>query len=121
MTEKPATFSVDHEAAAEVLRNIAAMMATFHSRDVALQDALSNMTRMSGETGAMHELQHIDMLTQTHEDLAKLLPVLADCVRGTPTHLNQLKAALTLRSLQDKLLDTNSDEAPPDTGELSLF
>ncbi len=106
---------------ADILDNIANLMASFHSSDVALQNALSGLTKgMEGPT-AMHELQHIDLLTQVHADLAKMLPVVAGSLRSTPTNKRNLLAALTLRSLQETLVEPESAGEKPAAGELSLF
>lgn len=107
---------------AGVLTNLADLLAGFHKSDVALQDALSTVTHASGETPNMFELQHVDLVTQAHFDIAKLLPVLAACIRGTPTDMCTLRTTLTLRSLQDSLIDSDSsDDDGSEAGDLSLF
>lgn len=112
---------VDLETAADILMNLADMMQRYHLRDVALQNALSSMASDAISPPEMRELQHIDLLTQTHFDLSQLLPVLSACVRGVPTALADLRDALALRSLQDALIDKDCDEPGVEAGELSLF
>ncbi len=107
---------------AKVLTAMADLMATFQRHDLALQDALSTMAARARSSREMNNLQHIDLITQTHGDLAKLLPVLAGALKGDTVEKSDLKAKLTLRSLQDTLI--NDDEAKEHhaaPGELSLF
>ncbi len=112
---------VDTEDSAEILDNIARLMETFHESDVALQNALSSLTAGMSAPTAMHELQHIDLITQVHADLAKMLPVLARSLRSHPTPRDSLIASLTLRSLQEALIEPSDGADTPSAGELSLF
>lgn len=121
MSGQSADRLVDPESAAEILAHLADLMAGFRDSDLALQKALSEMTSRSEGATAINELQHIDLMTQVHADLAKMLPVLAGGLRGQPTSIQELRAALTLRSLQDALIDPGLASRPPAAGELSLF
>lgn len=117
--------SVGPEDVARILGAMGQLMGQLHARDLALQDAVSDMTTRACEQGAgFADLQHIDLVTQTHADLARFLPQLADCLVGHPVHHRKLAHALTLHSLQNILLGLNTaDDADDDTeaGELSLF
>lgn len=107
---------------ADVLTCLARLMETFRESDFALQNALSSLTQETSSRPNMFQLQHIDLLTQTHCDLARMLPILASSLRGEPTSLDDLRSGLTLRSLQKALLDTTEeDEVVVEAGELSLF
>jgi len=82
------------------------MMIDFHSRDLAVQNAVSEITAIPTSSGMnMSDLQHIDLVTQTHADLARFLPLLAKSLRSGDVDEPNLKGSLTLRSLQDTLLN----------------
>ena len=104
-------------------------MIDFHARDLAVQNAVSELTTLPN-TGGLNlvDLQHIDLVTQTHADLAKFLPTLARCLREGDIGEASLAGTLTLRSLQDILLgadpSTSEIHNPPDNeapGEMLLF
>lgn len=106
---------------AEVLENIAALMEELHRSDEALQHALSSFANGDETAPTLFELQHVDLLTQSHFDIAKLSRVLADWAKGGVVTRDTLRASLTLRSLQDKLIDAREDTSDSSAGELSLF
>ena len=107
---------------ATMLEAIAALLVSFHRSDIALQEALSILAAHARATPDMVDLQHVDLVTQTHSDLAKLLNELANCMSGRPTSREDLKSVLTLRSLQDSLIEpSTTTEAGPASGELALF
>ena len=112
---------VDPEAAADILVNLASLMAEYRESDLALQNALSTLTSRFDQPAPINELQHIDLMTQVHADLAQMLPVLADGLRGQPTTREDLRAALTLRSMQDALIESGPKTHETSAGELSLF
>jgi hypothetical protein len=66
-------------------------------------------------------LQHVDLLTQTHCDLARLLPILASSARGEPTRTQDLKGTLKLQSLQDALIGHARGADETEAGEVSFF
>lgn len=105
---------------AEVLCAMADLMATFRNHDLALQDALSSISARARATPEMGNLQHVDLITQTHGDLAKLLPKLAAALSGEGVKKEALKQTLTLRSLQDALIDGTNDQETA-AGDLALF
>lgn len=109
------------EDVADILENLAALMASFHRSDMALQDALSALASTSDGETTMFELQHIDLLTQSHFDLSKLLTALAPCLRGVSVRRDDLKSVLTLRSLQDSLIDPVESDEDVTAGEVALF
>lgn len=122
MTVKATSATVETSDVAVVLGAMADLMERFHESDMALQSALSVLASRARATPDMVDLQHVDLLTQTHCDLARLLPELAACLKGRPTEMAHLKSKLTLRSLQDALLEGEQDrEDRPEPGELSLF
>ncbi len=109
---------------ARILGAMGQLMDQLHACDLALQDAVSDITSTAaGVPTDFSHLQHIDLVTQTHADLARFLPQLADCLVGHPVHQKKLAGALTLHSLQNLLLGlvstTSEDEV--EAGELSLF
>ena len=105
---------------AKVLEAMATLMTDFKRHDLELQNALSAISARARATPEMGYLQHVDLITQTHEDLAKLLTRLAASLEGEATDVETLRKTLTLRSLQDALINgTPGDDV--ETGELSLF
>lgn len=108
---------------AEVLAAMGKLMDELQASDMALQDALSTLAGRAKATPDMVNLQHVDLVTQTHGDLAKLLRALSNCLDGVATQHEEIRATLTLRSLQDSLLPfmQNGDVETVDAGELSLF
>ena len=119
--------SVSSGDVARILGAMGQLRERLHECDITLQDAVSDLTSRSDclPTDFAH-LQHIDLVTQTHADLARFLPQLADCLVGHPVQHGKLAGALTLHSLQNVLLGLNgaADDAEEETleaGELSLF
>ncbi len=109
------------EDVADILEKLAALMSSFHKSDVALQDALSSLARASDGDTTMFELQHVDLLTQSHFDLSKLLTALAPCLRGETVARDDLRKVLTLRSLQDALIDAAGPSDDITAGDVALF
>lgn len=96
----------DAEFVARVIGALGQMMIDFHSRDLAVQNAVSEITTGPSSSGMnMSDLQHIDLVTQTHADLARFLPLLAQTLRSNDVNEHNLKGSLTLRSLQDTLMN----------------
>lgn len=113
--------SVGPEDVARILDAMGQLMDQLHERDLALQDAVSDMTAKCSD---MVDLQHIDRVTQTHADLARFLPQLAECLVGRAIDHGSLAGALTLHSLQYLLLGLAADadvEFQVEPGELALF
>ena len=118
------------EFAARIIGAVGQLMSDFHVRDLAVQNAISEMT-CSPETAGLNmtDLQHIDLVTQTHADLAKFLKKLAQSVREQELAAQSLAGTLTLRSLQDVLLGAPEDKNAEgeggaddtDPGDMSLF
>jgi hypothetical protein len=104
-----------------VLVRIAGLLRALHGSDLALQNALSMLAVHARATPEMVDLQHVDLVTQTHADLAALLSELGFCLAGQPRDRTQLKASLTLRSLQDSLIESASHSEDVVPGEVALF
>lgn len=115
------TALVEASDVAGVLNAMAELMEAFHASDIALQSALSTLASHAREAPGIGDLQHVDLLTQVHCDLARLLPALAACLEGTQMQRDALKGTLTLRSLQDGLIERTGDDDRPEAGEVSLF
>ena len=95
----------DSEFLARIVGALGQLMVDFHHRDLAVQNAVSDMTSTPGAQGFhLTDLQHIDLVTQTHADLARFLPRLAQGLRENSLSETGLANTLTLRSLQDSLL-----------------
>ncbi|NNE81592.1 MAG: hypothetical protein HKN18_15095 [Silicimonas sp.] len=116
------------EFVARILGAVGHLMRDFRDRDLALQDAVADLTCNQQAGGIdLHDLQHIDLITQTHADLAKFLPKLAQCLRKDDFEQASLVGTLTLRSLQDVLLGTSENcdhhrsHQDVDPGEMVLF
>lgn len=115
---------IEPDDVADILENIAMLMAEFRDSDIALQNAVSTLAQSPDQAPNMGALQHIDLLTQSHEDLSKLLTALGPCLRGAAVQRSDLKQALRLRSLQDALIEPcrDADVQPRATpGDVSLF
>jgi hypothetical protein len=112
---------VEPDDLADILENMASLMASFHKSDLAVQDALSAITTSAMTGPNMFELQHVDLITQSHQDLSELLAVLAACARGRRMRRSDLAEALTLHSLKDTLLSPHHSREEVKAGELSLF
>ena len=112
------------EHVAGVLTALGNLMHDLHRQDLALQKAISNLAVNATDTyEEVAHIQHIDLITQTHEDLARFLPELATALERTDFDYETLAERLRLQSLRDQLLKKNnsSDETEPVAGELSLF
>lgn len=109
---------------ASVLSALGKLMDGLRQQDLALQNAVTQLastaTDMSDE---LIHIQHIDLITQTHEDLARFLPALAACLEDTKFDHQKLAEKLRLRSLQEQLLGQNGDTAANSTeaGDVSFF
>lgn len=121
MEDAPDSAMVKASEVAGVLNAMAALMDAFHANDLALQGALSTLASHARETAGIGDLQHVDLLTQVHRDLARLLPALASCLEGAPMDRRALKGTLTLRSLQDALIEQTGDDDLPQAGDIALF
>ena len=114
--------SVRPDDVARILCAMAQLMDQMHRRDLALQDAISDLTELAAPgADSLRHIQHIDLVTQTHGELARFLPQLADCLVGHPVHHQKLAGALTLHSLQNLLLGHGAETDAVEAGELSLF
>ena len=122
MADRRKTDALEPSEIAPMLEAIAALLVSFHRSDIALQAALSSLAKHASATPDMVDLQHADLVTQTHSDLAKLLNELAGCISGHSVSREDLKSVMTLRSLQDSLIEPSalSDSAPL-PGEVALF
>lgn len=107
---------------AAILVAMAKLMDGFRQSDLALQKALSSLATRANSSPEMKGLQHIDLITQTHGDLANFLPALANAVKSGNVDYAALRDKLALQSLQDTLIDAQDHEVADHTpGELSLF
>lgn len=108
---------------ADVLAALGELMRDLHHQDLALQNAVSKIASNASNEGAeVAHIQHIDLVTQTHDDLARFLPELAAALESTNFDPKRLAKILRLQSLRDQLLsDGNTDDAKTPSGELSLF
>ena len=126
----PSQDPVNGEIVARILGALGQLMIDFHNRDLAVQNAISELTALPDTLGLnVVDLQHIDLVTQTHADLAKFLPKLAQSLREEATSEASLAGTLTLRSLKDVLLGAEPSTAATqdpllnesDPGEMHLF
>ncbi len=117
------------EFAARIIGALGQLMIDFHHRDLAVQNAISEMTSSADSCGLhLTDLQHIDLVTQTHADLARFLPKLALGIRVKDIEEHSLASTMTLRSLQDALLRAPLSGAAEhvieddvDPGDMDLF
>lgn len=122
--ENPAFSKCTPEHVADVLAALGELMHDLHLQDLALQTAVSRLAAAAQNSG--HEIthiQHIDLVTQTHEDLAAFLPELATALEQTEFDKDRLAKRLRLQSLRDQLLrsETSDDDTATPSGDLSLF
>ncbi|NNE89889.1 MAG: hypothetical protein HKN27_17610 [Silicimonas sp.] len=109
---------------AGVLSALGQLMRDLRAQDLALQDAVSKLAAATSKAGKeVVHIQHVDLITQTHDDLARFLPELAACLEHTDFDQEKLAQKLRLQSLKDQLLVRGSD--PDDTanapGDVSFF
>ncbi len=98
-------------------------MERLHDADLQLQEALSTLAIRAKSVPEVGCLQHVDLLTQTHCDLARLLAVLASSMNSNSVERDALKASLSLKSLQDTLFDGDErqEDDPQEAGDMVLF
>lgn len=98
-------------------------MRSLHEQDLALQNAVSELAVYAPKEGAqVAHIQHIDLITQTHDDLSRFLPQLATALSETNFDEEKLANMLRLQSLRDQLLNPNAPAAHDvSSGDLSLF
>jgi hypothetical protein len=108
---------------ANVLAALGKLMHDLYLQDLALQNAISKFAVNANASTEVAHIQHIDLITQTHEDLAQFLPELAMALKQTGFDENKLAKRLRLQSLRDQLLrnanPADANETP--SGDLSLF
>ena len=110
-----------HEVAG-VLAALGELMKELRDQDLALQNAVSELASKTAADGEqLVHIQHIDLITQTHEDLARFLPELAACLESTKFDQGKLTQKLRLQSLKDQLLDSEVNQRSTSSGDLSLF
>lgn len=97
-------------------------MKQLRDQDLALQNAVSVLVSKTAAAGEqLIHIQHIDLITQTHEDLARFLPELAACLESTKFDQSKLTQKLRLQSLRDQLLESEGNQRSGNAGDLSLF
>lgn len=121
MVHDSATDWLEPDDIGAVLDNLASLMEDLHRSDEALQNALSSLAKGGETEPTLFELQHVDLLTQSHFDISNLARCLADWARGRRVGRSDLRASLRLRSLQDRLVDAHAVRGEIEAGELSLF
>ena len=94
-----------------------------HASDLMLQEALSTLTIRANSSRDIVSLQHVDLITQTHSDLAKLLSVLAASLEDGTLDRDALWSSLELHSLKSSLLNANdpAEDRGPQAGEMHLL
>lgn len=124
MTDAHASLSAGGTTVADVLLAMGQLMSDCHRECLALQDAISQTLPATGaEPRHATTMQNLDHMTQVHEDLARLLPELADAISRDVGPVNGLAEALRLMSLRHRLFgyEPNSPPASHNPGEVSLF
>lgn len=121
MTAPNSNIPCSTQQVAQILSASATLMESFFQSDLALQDAIADLTKNAGASADMASLQHADLLTQTHADLAKLMGALSAVLEGIDIRPADLRNTLTLRSLENALFDPGVPTDQTASGELSLF
>lgn len=122
--ENPASTKCTPEHVADVIAALGNLMRGLHAQDLALQNAVSRLAVHAPQQGAeVAHIQHIDLVTQTHEDLSRFLPQLAVALENTDFDAQRLAKMLRLQSLRDQLLNPSAGQETPEvsSGDLSLF
>lgn len=108
---------------ADILAALGDLMQGLHKQDLVLQDAVSKLAASSKIGAEVAPIQHIDLITQTHDDLSRFLPILAEALSQSNFDEEKLAKILRLQSLRDTLLkkDASTAISERESGELSLF
>lgn len=88
---------------ADVLRAMGQLMQDCHRECLALQVAISAAPAADPDPDHVAAFQKLDHMTQVHEDLARLLPELAEALNTGVGAVDGLAEALRLISLRHRL------------------
>ena len=100
------------------------LMEDCHRESLALQDAISTSLPMdAADLSRLETYQHLDHVTQVHEDLGRLLPKLSGALRDDAGSIDGLAETLRLFSLRERLFDKAGAHREPRhlSGEVSFF
>jgi hypothetical protein len=109
---------------ADVLSAMGLLMQECHRQSLALQEAVSaDLRRDPAAVARLETYQALDHATQVQDDLARLLPALAEALRTRNAAPDELAAKLRLVSLRRRLFAASEGWATPvpQTGEISFF
>ena len=124
VTAPPTENAPTHLVVANVLSAMGLLLQECHRQSLALQEAVSaDMRRAPGAVARLETYQALDHATQVQDDLAHLLPALAEALRHHHTAPRELAGKLRLVSLRQRLFGVTEDgcAAAPTSGEISFF
>lgn len=109
----------------ELLVSLGLLMRDCHAESLAIQDALAELVPdQSKSLSYLETYQHLDRVTQVHEDVARLLPELARSLRCGDEPVTHLAKALRLYSLRDRLFNSSDpyvDAQATISGDVNFF
>ena len=108
--------------AAKFIATLGDVFASIHQEDIALQAAICVLVSNS-ESALQHtkDLQHVDLITQFHANMSRLLPVLAQQLEKSEFSREALLEELNLQSLRDCFAQHGESSISDNAGELTFL
>ena len=108
--------------AAQFIATLGDVFASIHQEDIALQADICVLVSNS-ESALQHtkDLQHVDLITQFHANMSRLLPVLAKQLEKNEFSREALLEELNLQSLKDCFEQDGERSISDNAGELTFL
>ena len=107
---------------ADILETLGETFASVHQEDVALQAAICVL--VSNNEGALRfskDLQHLDLITQLHADMARVLDVFVRQIHNGKIVQQELLEVLSLQSLRDCFEGKPTARSRQNPGDMTIF
>ena len=108
--------------AAKFIATLGDVFASIYQDDIALQAAIC-VSVSNSESALQHtkDLQHVDLITQFHANMSRLLPVLAQQLEKSEFSREALLEELNLQSLRDCFAQHGESSISDNAGELTFL